>query len=529
MRDFELPGRSPVMATNGMAATSHPLASEAAIAILRQGGNAMDAAIAACAMQCVVEPGSTGLGGDCFALYAAAGSAEIVAFNGAGRAPAAATPERFADLGMDTIPRQSPHAVTIPGAVDAWTRLHRDHGRLDFADLLQPAIASADNGYPVAPRTQRDWAEQRELLAADANARAVFLPGGQAPAVGDIHYQTALAGTLRRVAEQGRAGFHEGPVAADIVGYLEGLGGLITLDDFAAAAGEYVTPISSGFRDYRVWECPPNGQGIIALLILNILQGFDIDPDPLSAARIHLEIEATRMAYGLRDALLADPAQADVPVRELLSAGFAAKLRERIDRGRAQAHSANILPRVNADTVYISVVDGAGNAASFINSLFHPYGSGLLAPESGVLLNCRGQSFELDAGHPNAIAPGKRPMHSIIPGMLSQGDRVCMPFGVMGGHYQACGHAQFLTRLIDYGCDVQEAMDLPRFFPASPDSVEMEGAVPAHTVAALRAMGHNMVPPVRPIGGSQAIWIDHGRGVLIGGSDPRKDGCALGY
>ena len=529
MRNFELPGRSPVMATNGMAATSHALATETAVSILRQGGNAMDAAIAACAVQCVVEPGSTGVGGDCFALYAAAGSPDIIAFNGSGRAPAAATPERFAELGMDRIPQQSPHAVTIPGAVDAWTQLHRDHGRLDFADLLQPAIGFAENGYPVTPRTQRDWAEQSELLAADPNTRAVFLPGGQAPAVGDIHDQTALAGTLRRIAEQGRAGFYEGPVAEDIVRYLEGLGGLHTLADFAAAAGEYVTPISSDFRDYRVSECPPNGQGIIALLILNILQGFDIDPDPLSPARIHLEIEATRMAYGHRDALLADPAQAEVPVRELLSEEHAAKLRRQIDPQRAQAFSPSILPRVNADTVYLCVVDRDGNAASFINSIFHPYGSGLLAPESGVLLHCRGQSFELDADHPNAIAPGKRPMHTIIPGMLSQGGRVRMPFGVMGGHYQALGHAQFLTRLIDYGCDVQEAMDLPRFFPGSPTSVEVEGAVPARTVEALRGMGHNIVPPARPIGGSQAIRIDHERGVLIGGSDPRKDGCALGY
>lgn len=530
MRNFELPGRSPVFTTGGMAATSHPLSTEAALRILRQGGNAMDAAIAACAVQCVVEPGSTGIGGDCFAMYAPASSSEIVAFNGSGRAPAAATPSWFAERGITSIERQSPHAVTIPGAVDAWTRLNADHGRLDFADLIQPAVHHARNGYPLAPRTRRDWAKQESILSADANARAVFLPDGQAPAVGELHHQPALARTLERIAEEGRDGFYRGTVAEDIVGYLRELGGLHTLDDLAATAGEYVDPICTGYRGYEVWECPPNGQGIIALLILNILDGARQADEVLSPERIHLEIEATRLAYAQRDAFVADPGQSHVPVAELLSDEHADQLRNRIDPDRAGQPGATMLPRVHEDTVYISVVDAEGNAASFINSLFHPYGTGLLAPESGVLLHCRGVSFELDPEHPNAIAPGKRPMHTIIPGMLSEAGRIRMPFGVMGGHYQALGHAHLLTRLIDYGFDLQEAMDLPRFFPnIGENGVELESAIPQATLNALERMGHQPAPSPRPIGGAQAIWIDHERGVLIGASDPRKDGCALGY
>lgn len=530
MRNFELPGRSPVFATGGMAATSHPLSTETAIDVLRRGGNAMDAAIAACATQCVVEPGSTGIGGDCFVLYAPSNASGIVAFNGSGRAPAAATAAWFAERGITAIEQQSPHAVTVPGAIDAWSRLNADHGRLDLAELLQPAIRHAREGYPVAPRTQRDWVEQKSLLSADANARAVFLPGGKPPGVGGIHVQPALATTLERIAADGRDAFYQGPVAEDIVGHLRRLGGLHTLEDFARTAGEYVHPISTDFRGYTVWECPPNGQGIIALLILNVLADASRPDDVLSPQRIHLEIEATRLAYAERDALVADPAQARVPVEALLSDAHAERLRNLIVPGRAGLPDTTALPRVHEDTVYISVVDADGNVASFINSLFHPFGSGLLAPESGVLLHCRGISFELEPEHPNVIAPGKRPMHTIIPGMLSEGERIRMPFGVMGGHYQALGHAQFLTRLLDYGCDLQEAMDLPRFFPlAGSNRVAIESPVPRATLRTLERMGHRPEAPGRPIGGSQAIWIDHDSGVLIGASDPRKDGCALGY
>lgn len=517
------------MSARGMAATSHPAATLAALDVLQSGGNAMDAAIAACAVQCVVEPGSTGIGGDCFVLYAPRGGPEIVAFNGSGRAPAAATGERLRAEGLTGIARMSPHGVTVPGAIDAWTRLLRDHGTRDLGTLLQPAIAYARDGYAVAPRVHAEWTDQASVLAADGNAKAVFLPDGKPPPPGTIHRQPALAATLEIIARRGRDGFYSGPVAEDIVTYLRSLGGLHTLEDFAAAEGEYVTPIRTRFRDYEVYECPPNGQGIIALIILNILSGLPHDAAPLSVERLHLEIEATRLAYTLRDAYLCDPSQAPIDGDWLLSERLAAELRGRIQETAAVPVPPIEMPE-HKDTVYITVVDRDRNAVSFINSLFNQYGSGRLAPKSGVLLHNRGTSFSLKPGHPNEIAPGKRPMHTIIPGMLVRDGRAQMPFGVMGGHYQAMGHAHFLSKVIDYGLDLQTAMDLPRLFPLpGTNTVEVEGRIPAETVEGLRRRGFNIVRAGKPIGGSQAIWIDWENGTLIGGSDPRKDGCALGY
>jgi len=530
MRDFQDLGRSLAMSTRGMAATSHPASTMAAIDVLRSGGNAMDAAVAACAVQCVVEPGSTGIGGDCFVLYAPKGGADIVAFNGSGRAPAAATADRLRALGLTQIARNSPHAVTVPGAVDAWSQLLRDHGTRDLGAVLQPAITYAREGYAVTPRVHADWSDQAAHLAGDKNAAAVFLTGGHAPAAGTIHRQPALAATLERIAREGRDGFYAGPVAGDIVTTLRGLGGLHTLEDFASARGEYVTPIRTRFRDYDVYECPPNGQGIIALIILNILSGLPRDADPLSAERLHFEVEAARLAYTLRGALLADPAQARVDVDWLLSETLAAELRGRIAPARATIPIAPIAAPPHSDTVYITVVDRDRNAVSFINSIFNPFGSWRVAPKSGVLLQNRGMSFSLVPGHPNEIAPGKRPMHTIIPGMLVKGARAQMPFGVMGGHYQAMGHAHLLTKVIDYGLDLQTALDLPRLFPLpGASTVEVESRMPARTVEGLRGRGFEVVPAPRAIGGGQAIWIDWENGTLIGGSDPRKDGCALGY
>lgn len=530
MRNFEQPGRSLVMATGGMAATSHPLATGAAIDVLRRGGSAIDGAIAACAMQCVVEPGSTGIGGDCFALHAPAAGGRVHAYNGSGRTPAAAQLEWFLERGFSEIPRHSPHAVTVPGAVDAWVQLNADHGRLPLGDLLQPAIRAARDGYPVAPRTHFDWADEVDTLAREPDTAALFLPGGRVPVAGDLHRQPRLAETLAGIAERGRDAFYTGPVAEEIVACLRERGGLHTLDDFAAAAGEYVEPVSSRYRDHELLECPPNGQGIIAQLILNILEGCTLDPDPLAPERVHVEIEAARLAYADRDALIADPAHAEVPVARLLGTEHAARLRAMIDPQRAAPPRPSVLAEPSRETVYIAVVDGEGNAASFINSLYYPFGSGILAPRSGVLLQCRGMSFSLEPGHPNAIAPGKRPMHTIIPAMLSQGGRVCMPFGVMGGHYQAFGHAELLMRVIDCGCDLQEAIDLPRYFPLPGEAgVEVESTVPGRMIDELRRRGHDPILPGGPIGGAQAIWIDHERGVLVGASDPRKDGCAFGY
>ena len=531
MRNLELPGRSVARSLKGMAATSHSLATLTAITVLQDGGNAMDAAVAACAVQGVVEPESTGIGGDCFVLYAPKGGSDIVAFNGSGRAPQAATAQWFAEQGIEKIERFSPHSVTVPGAVDAWEQLLRDHGTKSLGDLLQPAIRFAQDGYAITERVFQDWEGEIETLSHDPATSRMFLPGGAPPPLGSIHRQPELATSLELIAEQGRDAFYRGSIAEDLVAHLRELGGLHTLEDFAAACGEYVDPIKSSYKGYDVVQCPPNGQGVIALLLLNILSGYDLAAmDPMGTERLHLEIEATRLAYRERDAHLADPAQAEVPVEQLLSADYAAELRRSIDMDKASLPPSPAPLTAHADTVYLSVVDRDRNAVSFINSTFSSFGSGITGPKSGVVLQNRGGAFSTDPDHPNCIAPGKRPMHTIIPGMLVKDDRTVMSFGVMGGHYQAAGHARFLTNLLDHGLDVQQAMDLPRIFPPSGEvEVEAESGVPRERLSALEAMGHRFCDPPKPIGGSQAIRIDWEADTLAGGSDPRKDGCALGY
>ncbi len=531
MRNLEAPGRSPVHSVNGMAATSHPLSTQAALDILKQGGNALDAAIAACAVQCVVEPHSTGIGGDCFCLYAPNGTANVIAYNGSGQTPAAATLEWYQQQGITTIERQSPHSVTVPGAISAWAQLNKDHGAMSLADLLAPAIAYARDGYPVSSRVSVDFAAEIDLLRNDKNAAAVFLKDGKTPAVGSLHKQPALAATLTAIAENGRDAFYHGDIASDMVDYLQTLGGLHTLDDFAAVTGEYVDPIKTSFRDYDVYQVPPNGQGIIALQLLNIVSEFEVQHgQALSAQRLHLEIEAGRLAYQDRNLYVADQAKSHVPVEWILSAEHADEMRAAIDPQKTlQQLPCYSAPRQQS-TVTISVVDKDRNACSFINSIFHSFGSVQMAPKSGVMLHNRGESFVVEPGHPNCIGPGKRPMHTIIPGMVTQGNKVVMPYGVMGGHYQAFGHMQFLTKFLDYGMDIQEAQDAPRVFPEpGGENIDVEGTLDESVVEELRAMGHKITRPAKPIGGSQAIWIDWKEGVLTGGSDPRKDGCAMGY
>ena len=528
MRDFHLPGRSPAYGTGGMAATSHALATLTAVDILRAGGNAVDGAIAAAAVLCVVEPQATGIGGDCFALYAPAGTGEVIALNGSGKAPAAAHLSWYLEQGMKRISLQSPHSVTVPGAVDAWCQLHGDYGKMAFADLLAPAIRLAEEGYTVHSRVAHDWAQLAKKLKVTDNASRMLLIDGQAPRAGDRHRQPELGRTLQTIAEQGRAGFYTGSVAEDMVGYLQSLGGLHTLEDFAAPQSEYVTPISTQYRGYEVVECPPNGQGLTALIMLNILSGFSLtDFAPMSAQRLHLECEAARLAYGVRDRTIADPDQADIPLEMLLSEDYAAKLRAKISLDKVMPPLADSDFPTHPDTVYLCVVDAEGNAVSFINSVFHGFGSGLVSPKTGVVLQNRGAGFRLEAGHPNAIAPHKRPLHTIIPGMLMKAGRAVMPFGVMGGDYQPTGHAHFLTNLLDYRMDVQTALDFPRVFHDG-NACQVERGVPDLVKAELRAIGHQVVPVVSPHGGGQAIWIGENGG-LIGGSDPRKDGCALGY
>lgn len=531
MRNLELPGRSPAHAPTGMAATSHTLSTQTAIAILQAGGNAMDAAIAACAVQGVVEPGSTSIGGDNFCLYAPNGSDKIIAFNGSGKAPGAATAAKMRSLGYSKIERDA-HSVTVPGAVDAWCRLHSDHGKLPWKDVLAPAIGYARDGYAISSRVHRDFEASADVLAADPDMADTFLVDGKVPTIGTRHSQPKLAATLLRIAEEGRDGFYTGAVAEDMVACLQAKGGLHTLQDFADVSGDYETPITGDFRGYKIWQCPPNGQGVISLLLLNMASQMPIDVSagPITTDRIHREIEACRMAYRARNMFVADPRFADVPVDALLSQDYAKELYASIDMDRAQVPPVDMpLPRHN-DTVYITVVDKDRNACSFINTTFWSFGSGIISPKTGVLFQNRGMGFVLDDNHPNVIEPGKRPLHTILPAMATKDGKVAFCFGVMGGHYQAFGHLHFLTRHLDYGLDIQEAMDAPRFMPDPfTGEVEMEGAVPKEICEALAKKGHSLITPRAPVGGSQAIYIDWEQGMLTAGSDPRKDGCAIGY
>ncbi len=527
MRDFHQPGRSAAVAEQGMAATSHPLATLTALDVLRGGGNAVDAALAASAVQCVAEPESTGIGGDCFVLYSPKAAGKPLALNGSGRAPMKATVEWYVERGFKEIPVESAHAATVPGAVDAWFTLLEEHGTKDMAELLAPAIRLAEEGVLLTPRVAFDFAHAAAKLAKDPLVQRIYLPGGRPPAVGDRIRQPALAATLKRLAREGRRGFYEGAVAADMVRRLNGAGGLHTLGDFAEQRAEWVEPIAADYRGYQVFECPPNGQGLAALMILRTIAGFDLSDRCGEADRIHLIAEATKAAYRARDAFFGDPRQVRVPVEKFLADAYTENVRRRIDPRRAADPVLWDEPE-HKDTIYLTVVDRDRNAISFINSLFHNFGCGIMAPESGVMLHSRGSMFRTIPGHPNAIAPGKRPVHTIIPGMLVKDGRAVMPFGVMGGQYQACGHASFLSRLLDQGLDPQQAAEAPRSF-AYQGVLQLESTIGREIAADLSARGHVIDRPVKPLGGAQAIRIDHQRGVLIGGSEPRKDGLALGY
>ena len=511
-----------------MAATSHPRATLAALDILRSGGNAMDAAVAAIAVHSVVEPAMTGIGGDCFVLYAPAGG-DIVAYNGSGRACAAATTQWYLDNGITEIASDSAHAVTVPGAVEAWSRLVDDHGTKDLGALLATAIELAETGYPIQPRVAYDWARFEAKLNASEATRRMFLNDGRLFKAGDIFRQPELAATLRGIAGKGADGFYKGPVAEAMVATLNGLGGLHTVDDFAAVRGDYCDPISTSYRGYDVFECPPNGQGFIALIMLNILEGFDLAGlDPDGAARFHLEIEAGRLAFRDRNRYFGGHDRSAEHLQTYLAKDYAATQRALISAERAMLPSEVSALPAQSDTVYLTVVDRDGNAVSFINSLFRAFGSGLLCDKTGVMFHDRGCMFDVDEASGNTIAPGRRPLHTILPGMLTQNGRAVMPFGVMGGQYQPFGHTHLLTNILDHGLDVQQALDSPRVFYQD-DTVLAESGVTAEVAAELQALGHTVAPAPAPHGGGQAIWIDWERGVLIGGSDPRKDGCALGY
>ena len=528
MRDFHLPGRSTVHSINGMAATSHPISTVTAIDTLKAGGNAVDAAVAAAAVQAVVEPHSTGIGGDCFVLASLQGYDDVVAVNGSGRAPAAATSDWFLNQGIDSIPLQSPHAVTVPGAVDAWARLLDEHGTKSLREVLQPAIDYAENGYAVPPRSASDWPASIDKLRANEAAARIFLPHGRPPKPGESLRQPELAETLRTIAREGRAGFYSGPVAADIVDCLRGLGGLHTMDDLAAHSSDYVTPIKSRYRGWDVYECPPNGQGIAVLIMLGILEGFDLaNLTPLGAERLHLQAEATRLAYHVCEGVIGDPTQVDVPVAEVLSSDHIGRLRERVQVDRAIADIPVTAP-MHPETICLSVVDRDRNAVSLINSVCFAFGSGIVTPNTGVVLQNRGAGFRVEPGHPNCIGPAKRPRHTIIPGLVLKDGHPVMPFGVMGGQFQPVGQVHVLTNFLDFGLDLQESIDLARGFHYG-GVYRLERGISEETAEGLRKRGHATERVDAPWGSAQAIWIDRQNNSLTGASDPRKDGLALGY
>jgi gamma-glutamyltranspeptidase/glutathione hydrolase len=525
-RDFHFPGRSPVMACEGMAATSHPLATRTAIETLRAGGTAADAAVTAVALLGVVEPAMTGIGGDCFCLVSKP-NAPPWGYNGSGRAAAAMRTELLVDTGIRTIGLDSIHAVTVPGAVEAWATILKTHGRFGLDRALQPAIHYATHGFPVSPRVGTDWAASVPRLRGDPGAARHFLIDGRAPEIGEVMRFPALAESLKAIAAGGPRAFYDGAIAADIAATVAQRGGVVDAEDLARHHGDEAVPIASNYRGLDVVELPPNGQGIIAQVILNILERFDLARlDPLGPERFHLELEAARLACAVRDAEIADPAFMRTPVPSLVDKGFARTLADRIDRSR-RAQLPALVP-LHTDTVYLTVVDRDRMAVSFINSLYSAFGVGIATPNTGIMLHNRGACFVVAPGHPNTIGPGKRPLHTIIPALAMRDGRCELSFGVMGGHYQAVGHAHVIGNMVDHGMDVQAAIDAPRAF-FDGDTTQVERSVPAKTVEGLEARGHDVALRPLPLGGGQAIQIDWERGVLIGGSDPRKDGLALGY
>lgn len=530
-----------------MVASSQPLATAAGLEILWRGGNAADAAVATAAALNVTEPTSTGLGGDMFALFYDAQTGQVTALNGSGRAPAALTLERLQKEGLPatTLPPFHPYTVTVPGACAGWCDLIERHGTLPLVDILAPAIKLADEGFPVAPLTSYFWRSgaQRQLKTAP-NGRELTIDG-RGPNPGEFFRNPGLARTLRAIAEGGKRSYYEGPIAEAIVAVLQEAGGAMTSADLAGHHSTWERPASVTYGDYRVHECPPNGQGITALLALNLLEGFDLAGlHPLSAERLHLEIECLRLAFADTRWYVADPAVVKVPVEELLSKEYATERRKLVDPHAATLDQVHGRPFSSSDTVYFCTADRWGNACSFINSNYMGFGTGIVPAGWGFTLQNRGHNFSLDSQHPNALAPGKRPYHTIIPGMItrlaapssagnsSSSETLFAAFGVMGGFMQPQGHVQVFLALND-GHDPQSALDLPRFCLEdgnASDAVALEEGIPLEVMARLAEMGHT----VKPVSGWDRALFGRGQviqrddqGRLAGGSDPRADGCAM--
>jgi gamma-glutamyltranspeptidase / glutathione hydrolase len=519
--------RSAVRAMNGMVATSQPLASAAGLRILQEGGNAIDAAVAAAAVLCVVEPMMVSPGGDLFAIVWDAKRKELKGINASGRSPQAISIDALKQRGIERMPSEGIHTVTVPGAVDGWAKLLERYGTMKLARVLQPAIEYAERGFPVTDVIASDW--QAGLSHKnEPDFAASFLPGGKQPAPGEIFVNKNLAATLKTIAAQGPDAFYRGEIASRIVKFAQAKGGFHTMQDFANQTAIWVDPINVNYRGYTVYEMPPNGQGLAALEMLNILEGFELAKlGHNSAEYLHLLVEAKKQAFIDRARHIADPAFYQAPLDKLLSKDYAAEMRKRIDAGRVSDPPATE-PRGGDDTVYLTVVDKDRNVVSFIQSIFSAFGSGLVAGDTGIVLHNRGAGFSFDPQSPNKLEGGKRPFHTIIPAMVFKEGKPWLTFGVMGGDMQAQGHVQVLLNIIEFGMDVQRAGEQPRFRHFD-SGLALESAIGADVRKDLEARGHKMTISPGGFGGYQAIMIDPKTGALFGGSDPRKDGCAIGW
>ncbi len=522
--------RSMALARGGMIATSQPLASSAGLDVLRRGGNAVDAAVTAAAVLSVVEPTMTGIGGDLFAIVAEP-DGRLRGLNASGPTGRAASCDAMARAGLARVPSRGALAVTVPGAVDGWSELLARHGTLTLAETLAPAIAYARDGFPVCEIVAGQWQDVEGVLAADEGAAEVFLPEGRAPRAGEVFRNPALARSLELVASGGRDAFYRGPLARAICRRLAALGGLVDEEDFAAFAARWIEPLRTTFRGCEVVELPPNTQGFVVLEMLNILEAYDLRAmGHNSAPYLHAIVEAKRLAFADRDAHLADPDAVDpVLLARLVSKDYAAQRRRSIDLDRAAEHvPAAPAPPGAGDTVYLAAVDGRGMAVSLIQSLFESFGSAVVPPGTGIALQNRGSLFALDPRHANALGPGKRPKHTLIPAMALRAGRPFLSFGVMGGDLQPQGHVQVLLNLLEFGMTVQEAGEAARV-RHSPEGIAVESGIGDDARSGLAERGHRVFESRGVFGGFQGIQIDRATGVLMGGSDPRKDGLAIGF
>jgi gamma-glutamyltranspeptidase/glutathione hydrolase len=522
-----------VMAATGIAVSEHPLASQAGASILARGGHAVDAAIAVNAAMGAVAPMMNGVGGDLFAIVYDAATGELHGINGSGPAPAKLTIDGLRARGLTLMPQSGIHAVTIPGTVAAWSMLSERFGRLPFREVLSPAILIADEGFPVSEITAAEWTGGEALLRQDAEAARVLLPGGWAPAVGQMFRNPDLAATYRALAAHGRQAFYEGDIARRILDCSKRQDGTLTAGDLAAYEAEWVAPLSTTYRGWTVYELPPNGQGIAALMMLDLLEHAPMASyGHNSAEALHTLIEAKKLAYADMARHVCDPAFHAVPVAALLSQAYAAGRARQIDPARANAEvSAGELPSEGGDTTYLSVVDRDGNMVSLIQSNFASFGSGLVPHGTGFVLQNRGGLFTLDPAHANALAPRKRPLHTIIPGFMSRDD-IRVAFGIMGGWNQSQAHVQFVSNVIDHGMNIQAALEAARVtkLTFTGCDVMMESRVPAAVRSALAAMGHQIELQgdfSSLVGGGQSVMRDCATGVNYGASDPRKDGAAI--